>query len=120
MLSKKQLECIRLMVSTDMKQIDIAKAVGVHESTLSKWKRDPEFKEEFQRSLRDSINLSSAIAYQTIMKLMNARSELVRLQAAKDILDRAGFAEPEQQKDESTESEIAKMLRNLAGGKDGR
>lgn len=91
MLNSKQLKCIELMVSSNKTQRSIAKELDVREETVSRWKKEKEFKIEFDKQMKDSINLSSALAYQTIMKLMNAKSEMVRFYAAKDLLDRAGY-----------------------------
>lgn len=92
MLNAKQLKCIELMVTTNKTQRTIAKELDVREETISRWKKESVFKTEFDKQMKESINLSSAIAYQTILKLMNAKSEMVRFYAAKDILDRAGYS----------------------------
>jgi len=91
LLTRKQLETIQLMIEQEMTQREIAERLNISEVTISRWKKDEEFKRIFEKTLRDSINLSSSYAYRTMVKLLGARSELVRFQAAKDILDRAGF-----------------------------
>lgn len=116
MLTKKQLQCIELMVTTDKSQRKIAKEIDVREETISRWKKTEEFKAEFNKALRDSINLSSSIAYQTIVKLMNGKSEMVRFYAAKDILDRAGFIHEQKNVENQQEKDVASALRGLADG----
>lgn len=91
MLSKKQLKCIKLMVDTDMQQKEIAEAIKVSEQTICTWKQNDDFKYEYEKYVKDSIDYSSKNAFRTILKLLKAKSEMVRLQAAKDILDRAGY-----------------------------
>ncbi|MFT8313188.1 MAG: phBC6A51 family helix-turn-helix protein [Clostridium sp.] len=91
MLSKKQLKCIKLMVETDLKQKEIAEEIKVSEQSISKWKRDVEFKNEYDRCLKESIDYASKDAAKTMTKLLKARSEMVRYYAAKDILDRTGL-----------------------------
>lgn len=115
-LSKKQLKCIELMVTTDMTQRAISKEIDAREETISRWKKTEEFKNEFNKQMKDSINLSSSIAYQTIMKLMGAKSEMVRFYAAKDILDRAGFIHEKNNAENQQEKDVAAALRGLVDG----
>lgn len=91
MLNSKQKKCIELMVAGDRTQKEIAKILNVTEATICNWKRDEEFKAEHTSSLKDSMKDVAAKAFYTETKLLKARSEMVRLMAAKDILDRAGF-----------------------------
>lgn len=90
MLSKKQRDCLHLMVTTDMPQSKIAEDIGVNESTICRWKNKKEFKEALQEMERDYLKGLSAKAIRTMDNLLKARSELVRFNAAKDILDRTG------------------------------
>ena len=91
MLNKKQKKCIELMVSGDMSQNEIAKTIGVIPGTISDWKKKDEFREEYDRATKIVINSIVPKAVQTIKSLLNADSEQVRLAAAKDVLDRAGY-----------------------------
>ena len=91
MLNKKQKKCIELMVSGDMSQNEIAKTIGVIPGTISDWKKKDEFREEYNRANKIVINSIVPKAVQTIKSLLNADSEQVRLAAAKDVLDRAGY-----------------------------
>lgn len=91
MLNKKQKKCIELMVSGDMSQNEIAKTIGVIPGTISDWKKKDEFREEYNRANKIVINSLVPKAVQTVKSLLNADSEQVRLAAAKDVLDRAGY-----------------------------
>lgn len=91
MLNKKQKKCIELMVSGDMSQNEIAKTIGVIPGTISDWKKKDEFREEYERANKIVINSIVPKAVQTVKSLLNADSEQVRLAAAKDVLDRAGY-----------------------------
>lgn len=91
MLNKKQKKCIELMVSGDMSQNEIAKTIGVIPGTISDWKKKDEFSEEYERANKIVINSIVPKAVQTVKSLLNANSEQVRLAAAKDVLDRAGY-----------------------------
>lgn len=104
------------MINSKLTQRQIAKEIDVSEETISRWKKKDEFKDEFNKQMRDSINLSSALAYKTIEKLMGAKSEMVRFYAAKDILDRAGFVHEKKKDDGNQTNDVADALRSLANG----
>lgn len=91
MLNPKQKKCIELMVAGDRKQKEIATILHVTEATICNWKKNKEFIDEYISSLKDSMKDVAAKAFNTEVTLLKARSEMVRLMAAKDILDRAGF-----------------------------
>ena len=91
MLNPKQKRCIELMVEGTSTQKQIAEQLNVSENTISNWKKSDEFMGEYNTALKSSINLVAAKAFSTQVKLLNARSEMVRHMVAKDILDRAGF-----------------------------
>lgn len=73
------------------KQKEIATILHVTEATICNWKKNKEFMDEYTSSLKDSMKDVAAKAFNTEVTLLKARSEMVRLMAAKDILDRAGF-----------------------------
>ena len=91
MLNPKQRKCIELMVEGTTTQKQIAEQLNVTENTISNWKKNDEFMSEYNATLKSNINAVAAKAFSTQMKLLNARSEMVRHMVAKDILDRAGF-----------------------------
>ncbi len=91
MLNSKQLKCIEMMASGEKTQKEMAKALNVSEATICNWKKDAEFMDEYNTALKDSIREVAAKAFKTQIKLLTAKSEMVRYMAAKDILDRAGF-----------------------------
>ena len=91
MLNPKQKKCIEMMVEGSKTQKQMAEALDVSENTISNWKKNDEFMGEYNTALKGNINQVAAKAFATQMKLLNARSEMVRHMVAKDILDRAGF-----------------------------
>jgi len=91
MLNKKQKKCLELMAMGELTQREIAKRIDVSEETISRWKRNTEFTSELDTLIRISIQSLAAKAFKTQTNLLNAKSEMVRFLAAKDILDRAGF-----------------------------
>lgn len=91
MLSPKQRKCIEMLVAGNFTQKEIANTINVSENTICNWKKNEEFMAEYNCLLSKSINLMAAKAFQTETSLLKAKSEMVRLLAAKDILDRGGF-----------------------------
>ena len=91
MLTKKQINCLGLLVSAELTQKQIAAEIKVSEQTICAWKKDPEFIDEYNKLMRTTVRSVAAKAFKTLTSLLDADSEQVRLNAAKDILDRAGF-----------------------------
>lgn len=91
MLSKKQLKCLELMVLGTHTQKQIAQEVKVSEQTICSWKKNDEFMDEYNRLVRGCIQSLASRALRTLIELLDASSESVRYNVAKDILDRAGF-----------------------------
>ena len=79
------------MINTDMTQKEIAKAIKMTEQTICNWKKNDEFMAEHKKLVRYSLYSVATKAANTLISLLDADSEQVRLNAAKDILDRAGF-----------------------------
>lgn len=90
-MASKQDRAIELMVFTNLSQREIAKKLDVREETVSRWKNQEKFqnkKEELQKEfLKDLV----APAMRSLKELLNANSEFVKLEAAKTVLDRAGY-----------------------------
>ena len=102
MLNSKQRKCIELLVVGDRTQKEIAEILHISEASICNWKKNDEFINEYTVSLKNSMKDVAAKAFNTEIKLLSARSEMVRLMAAKDILDRAGFKADEKLTLEST------------------
>lgn len=101
-LSEKQQKYIEIKNETGQTDKTIAKKIGVDTTTISRWKR----KEGYQLGLKGYqayyLSEKTPQALLTMTRLLNARSELVRFQAAKDILDRSGYTPIEKQQIETT------------------
>lgn len=117
MLNGKQKKCIEMLVSGDMSQNEIAKALGVNPGTISDWKKKEEFREEYSRAIKIVINSIVPKAVQTISSLLNADSEQVRLAAAKDVLDRAGYKAQDDIKLNAniTSEKLADVVKQIGG-----
>lgn len=101
-LTKKQQEYIRLKNETDLAEGEIAAEIDVNRSTISRWKHNDKFREGFKGYQAEHLSKQVPKALQTMINLLDAKSELVRYQASKDILDRTGYTPVERQKIETT------------------
>lgn len=90
MLTSKQNKAIVLMVEKNLNQNEIAKELNVARQTISNWKRNTEFQEELLNAERNLLKGLTGKAIKTMENLLTAKSELVRYNAASDILDRTG------------------------------
>ena len=101
-LTKKQQEYIRLKNETDLAEGEIAVEIDVNRSTISRWKHNDKFREGFKGYQAEHLSKQVPKALQTMINLLDAKSELVRYQASKDILDRTGYTPVERQQIEPT------------------
>lgn len=83
-------------------QAQVAEIIGITDRQLRNWENDPEDKSGWNK-LNDEIAEKAFGKYAlsaigTLVNLTkNAKSELVRLQASQDILDRAGYKPTDKQ-----------------------
>lgn len=91
MLTEKQQKCVILMVTTNKTQKQIAKEIQISENSICEWKKDKEFKEEIQKQLKENFSSLAIEAQQELKKLLKSKNENVKMQAIKDVLDRAGY-----------------------------
>lgn len=91
MLTESQIKCISLMITDNKTQKQIAKEINITEKTICKWKKDKEFKEEIQKQMKENFGSLAIEAQQELKKLLKSKNENVKMQAIKDVLDRAGY-----------------------------
>lgn len=91
MLNENQLKCINSIVIENKTQKQIAKEINVTEKTICEWKKDKEFKEEIQKQIKEKFSSLAIEAQKELSKLLKSKNENVKMQAIKDILDRAGY-----------------------------
>lgn len=92
MLKPKQVKCLELMLDhPKMKMKDIADELGVTQKTISMWKKDEEFRAEYDTNFRLKLQYASARAFRKQVELLESPNEMVAYLASKDIMDRAGF-----------------------------
>lgn len=103
-LTKKQREYIRIKNETDLSDKEIAVEINTPQPSISRWKTNDKFKAGLMAYQAHHLESSVPQALQTMISLLNAKSELVKFQAAKDILDRTGYNPIEKQEVEHTGS----------------
>lgn len=91
MLNERQQKCIKLMLTTNKTQKQIAKEIQVSENSISEWKKNNEFKEELQKQMKDNFGSLAIVAQKELGKLLKSKNPNIRIQAIKDLLDRAGY-----------------------------
>ncbi|UTH14758.1 phBC6A51 family helix-turn-helix protein [Macrococcus equipercicus] len=96
-MNSKQLKAVTLMFEGVLTQKEIASELKVTEQTITNWKKKQEFKDALLEVERDYLKGLTPKALKTMEKLLDAKSELVRYNAASDILDRTGHKPTDKQ-----------------------
>jgi len=108
-LTDKQEKCLKLMVSTNKTQKQIANEIEVSEKTICEWKKQKEFKDEIDKSIKENFGSLAIDAQKELKKLLKSNNEYIRIQAVKDILDRAGY-KPIEKREIKDDTEKTKKL----------
>lgn len=88
-LSEKQKKAVMLLFSGEMTQAKIAEEVHVSATTLSTWKTHEDFRRGQDEYTRFMLHDLSSSAVVTMKELLNAKSEMVRYNAASYIIEKA-------------------------------
>lgn len=108
-LNEKQLKCINLMITSNKTQKTIAKEIEVSEKTICEWKKKKEFKNELQKQIQNNFSLLAIDAQKELKKLLKSKNEYIRIQAVKDVLDRAGY-KPVERREIKDDTEKSKKI----------
>lgn len=91
-LTPQQIRALELMFAKQKyTQKEIAEQVGVTRATIIKWKKSKEFKTAFDGLINQQLQDIAPRALDTLVSLLEAESEKIRLDAAQALLDRAGY-----------------------------
>lgn len=91
-LDKRRRKAVKLLFEDSLTDEEIAKAVQRRRSTLDNWKNDELFKAAQQQYSRLVVRKSyESNAIRKLNKLLDAKSEMVQLQAANSILKLSGM-----------------------------
>ena len=115
-MNDKQIKCINLMINTNKTQKQIAKEIEVSEKTICEWKKQKEFKNEIEKNIKENFGSLAVEAQKELKKLLKSNNEYIKMQAVKDILDRAGYKPTERIKNEVEPSKkFADICKQLGG-----
>lgn len=91
-LKPKQIRAIELLINCEMAQKEVAEAIKMSERTLYNWlHHDEEFRNAMEWYRKEVYKNLAPTAVKTIAEIMvKGESDKVKLEAAKDILARAG------------------------------
>lgn len=109
LLSEKQMQCINLMVIENKTQKQIAKELKITEQTICNWKKDKEFKNEIEKNIKENFGSLALDAQKELKKLLKSNNEYIKMQAVKDILDRAGY-KPVERREIKDDTEKTKKI----------
>lgn len=108
-MNDKQEKCINLMITTNKTQKQIAKEIEVSEKTICEWKKQKEFKDEIDKNIKENFGSLAIDAQKELKKLLKSNNEYIRIQAVKDILDRAGY-KPVEKREIKDDTEKTKKI----------
>ena len=97
------------MVTTNKTQKQIAKEIEVSEKTICEWKKQKEFKDAIDKSIKENFGSLALDAQKELKKLLKSNNEYIRIQAVKDILDRAGY-KPVEKREIKDDTEKTKKI----------
>ena len=97
------------MVTTNKTQKQIAQEIEVSEKTICEWKKDKEFKDEIDKRVKDNFSSLAIDAQKELKKLLKSKNEYIKIQAVKDVLDRAGY-KPVERREIKDDTEKSKKI----------
>ena len=91
-ISKKKYDkAVELLIEGNMTYTDIAKQVGISRNTLKKIRDDEDTAKLIKDVSNSDLKIAVSKASKTLIDLLDAESETVRLQSAKHILELGGI-----------------------------
>lgn len=91
-ITKNQYEkAVELLIEKKLNYSEIAQEVGIARNTLQRIREDENTANLIKNSANSEIKIAVAKAAKTLIALLDAKSELVRLEAAKHILELCGI-----------------------------
>lgn len=91
-LTPQQVRALDLMFSKKkITQTEICKELNISRKTLVNWKNSKPFRAAFDNLINQQLQDIAPRALDTLVSLLDAQSEKIRLDAAQALLDRAGY-----------------------------
>jgi len=112
---------VQLFITGEHTRAEIGDILGVQAATVGKWLRDPDVKKYMDMMTREQSNIvksrivaATTAAVNKMINLLDSPIDGVALQAAKDLLDRAGHKPKQEIKKEVTiksfEEELSEVI----------
>lgn len=92
-LNQRQLKAVEMLVYTDKQKGEIAEELKITPATLSTWLNKEEFQEAIHKEMLRSFSHLATKAKRKMEQLLDSNQDSVAFAAAKEILNKAGFAE---------------------------
>lgn len=121
MVNANMKKAVKLLVERGLTQRAVAKELDIDETTISKWNDKEEYTKYKDSEERKFLRRLVPKALNTMVQLLEAKSESVRFEVAKDILDRCGFKPTNKMEISGIEAEQSKLdslLEQLGAGGD--
>lgn len=119
MVNANMKKAVKLLVERGLTQRAVAKELGIDETTISKWNDKEEYTKYKESEERKFLRRLVPKALNKMVQLLDAKSESVQFEVAKDILDRCGFKPTNKMEISGLESEKSKLdslLEQMGGG----
>ena len=114
MLSAEQYRAIDMLIDDNKLHKEIAKEIGIAPETLSRWKKDKEFEDEYIKLLRQAFAHIAPKAKKKMIQLMDCGNPSVEYSATKDVLDRAGLKAVEKAEVDNKNINLNQDITNLS------
>ena len=88
---KKYNKAVELLIEGNMTYTDIAQQVGISRNTLKRIRDDEDTAKLIQSTASADLKIAVSKASKTLIELLDAESETVRLQSARHILELGGI-----------------------------
>ena len=92
-LNNRQLKAVEMLVYTDKQKQEIAEELKITPATLSVWLTKEEFQEAIHKEMLRSFSALATKAKRKMEQLLDSNQDSVAFAAAKEILNKAGYAE---------------------------
>lgn len=92
-LNNRQLKAVEMLVYTAKLDKEIAEELEISPATLSVWKNKEEFQEALHKEMLRSFSHLATKAKRKMEQLLDSKQDAVAFAAAKEILNKAGYAE---------------------------
>ena len=92
-LNNRQLKAVEMLVYTDKLHKEIAEELKISPATLSVWLTKEEFQDTIRKEMNRSFSQLATKAKRKMERLLDSNQDSVAFAAAKEILNKAGYAE---------------------------